>query len=134
MNDMERLEAINTAIWMRDNWNKIPENDLPKMIMQLSEYDLFSNRQIAKILNNRVTHSRVRAYTNKTEKTGGSLSPESLEDIRELLFSRARNKINYDAAIRAVSNGTSQNMLTKLSGVSQSSISRRLRSDKNISN
>lgn len=131
MNDMKRLEAINTAIWIRDNWNKIPENELQKFIEQISEYDVFSNRQIARLFNNRVNHSRVREYTKKTQKTGGSLSPESLEDIREALFSRFKNKIDYEAISRAIQKGTSQNMITRLSGVSQSSISRRLKNDNN---
>lgn len=126
MNDADRLEAISMAIYVRDNWDKIPENALPGFIFDLSNYGIFSNRQISNLLNNRVNHNKVRKFTGKTKKTGGKLSPSSLEDVREVLLSKSSGKINFDAIVNAVKAGTSQNMIMKLSGVSQSSISRRI--------
>lgn len=131
MNDTDRLEAISMAIYLRDNSETIPEDRLPSLIFDLSDYGVFSNRQIANLLNNRFNHSKIKKFTGKSQKTGGRLSPESLEDIREVLFSKNRNQIDYEAVSRAVKAGTSQSMITKLSGVSQSSISRRLTSGNN---
>jgi hypothetical protein len=129
MNDMERLEAINTAIWLRDNAEKLPDEAILERVKELSGYDIFSNRNLSFIIGNKISHVKIGKVTQKKKKSGGLLAPESLEDIRDLLFSRTRNSINYEAAQRAVSAGTSQNMIQRLSGVSQSSISRRLRNE-----
>jgi hypothetical protein len=126
MSEMKRLEAINIAIWLRDNYDKISEEAMLERIRELSEYEVFSNRNLSNIICNKLSHVKIGKITQKTKKSGGSLAPASLEDIRDLLFSKSRNRIDYEAAQRAVNLGTSQNMIQKLSGVSQSSISRKL--------
>jgi len=125
MNPMQRLEVISTAIWLRDNATRISREEMLEKLSDLAEYGILSNRQLAKIVRGKISHTTIAQHTQKKSKTGGSLSPEALEDIREALFSRERKAIDYDAISRALSKGTSQNMITKLTGISQSSISRR---------
>lgn len=127
MNDEKRLEAINTAIWVRENAKTFSEDQIAQRIGELSKYGLFSNRQIAKIFGDSINHSRVRSYTQKTDKTGGSFEPASLETIRQILFAKSSGNFDHEAVVKAIDMGTSQNMIMRLSGVSQSVISRRLK-------
>lgn len=131
MNDEKRLEAINTAIWIRENVEGFSADEAENAITELSKYGLFSNRQIAKIFGNYVSHSKVREYTQKTDKTGGSFEPNSLETIRQILFTKSAGKFDQEAVVKALEMGTSQNMIMRLSGVSQSVISRRLKNEHN---
>lgn len=126
MNQMQRLEVLSTAIWLRDNAEKLSKQEMLSKLVDLSEYGILSNRQMAKIVSNKVSHTTISHKTQKSAKTGGTLAPESLEDLRDVLFSKERKAIDYEAVARAVRKGTSQNMITKLTGVSQSSISRRM--------
>jgi hypothetical protein len=127
MNDEKRLEAINTAIWIRENAKTFSDKQIADKAAELSRYGLFSNRQIAKIFGSGVNHSKIKTYTNKTDKTGGSFEPESLETLRQILFTKSMGDFDYQAVKRAIEMGTSQNMIMRLSGVSQSSISRKLK-------
>jgi len=126
MNQMERLEVISIAIWLRDNASRVEGEELVEKIMMLSDYGIFSNRQLSRIVDNKLSHVKIGAHTRKKGRSGGMLAPESLEDIRDALFSRERNSIDYSAVKSAVEKGTSQNMITKLTGISQSSISRKM--------
>lgn len=126
MNQMERLEVISTAIWLRDNADTARDEEIFNKVKDLSDFGIFSNRQMSQILKSRFSHATIGRHTMKTSRTGGALSPDSLEDIRDALFSRERRAIDYEAVVRALKKGTSQNMVTKLTGISQSSISRRI--------
>lgn len=120
-----RLQAINEAIWIRENANKISRDLLIERLQELSEYSLFSNRQMAKICGNKISHNVLGGYIQKSDKSGGNFNPTSLEDIREALFSKERKRINYNAILRALEAGTSQGVISKLTGISQSTISRK---------
>lgn len=120
-----RLQAINEAIWIRDNANKISRDLLIERLQELSEYSLFSNRQMSKICGNKISHNVLGGYIQKSDKSGGNFNPTSLEDIREALFSKERKRINYNAILRALEAGTSQGVISKLTGISQSTISRK---------
>ena len=126
MNQMQRLEVLSTAIWLRDNAEKLSKQEMLAKLVDLADYGILSSRQMAKIVKNKVSHTTISHKTQKSAKTGGTLAPESLEDLRDVLFSKERKAIDYEAVARAVRKGTSQNMITKLTGVSQSSISRRM--------
>lgn len=127
MNDHLKFSVVNQAMWLRDNCEKYSEEKLEPVIIELAEHGVFSNRNLSKLVKHRISHVKIGKLTNKTSKSGGALAPESLEDIRDVLFSRLRGDIDYDAIARAVRAGTSQNVIHKLSGVSQSTISRRLK-------
>ena len=124
MDQIHKLNAINEAIWIRDNALRVSKEILIERIQDLAEYEVFSNRQLAKICLNAIGYNTIRAYVNKSDKSGGNLAIESLEDIREVLFSKERKAISLDAIRRVLATGTSQGMLSRLTGVSQTLISR----------
>lgn len=124
MNATHQLQAINLAIWIRDNSKKVEREVLVYNIQNLAEYDIFSNRQMQAICRNELSYTTIGGYTQKKSKSGGKLNPESLEDLREILFAKHNGQINYKAIERALQTGTSQGMISKLTGVAQSTISK----------
>jgi len=118
------LQAINEAIWIRDHAKQIERSLLIERLQDLAEYDLFSNRQMQSICGKVISYTTIGGYTQKTSKNGGRLAPESLEDIRDILFEKHNGRINYKAIERVLQAGTSQGMISKLTGVAQSTISK----------
>jgi DNA-binding NarL/FixJ family response regulator len=124
VNPTHQLQAINLAIWIRDNSKKVDKEVLVYNIQNLAEYGIFSNRQMQAICRNELSYTTIGGYTQKKSKSGGNFSPESLEDLRDILFSKHNDQINYKAIERALGHGTSQGMISKLTGVAQSTISK----------
>jgi hypothetical protein len=122
---LNRLYAINEAIWIRDNAKNMSKEVLVEKLQNLAEYDVFSNRQLSAICNGIIKHNSIGLYIKKQDKSGGRFSPLSLEDIREALFSKERGLVDYKSVEKAILAGTSQGMISKLTGINQSSISRR---------
>ena len=121
----DRLFAIHEAIWIRDNAELIRKEALIEKAKDLANYDLFSNRQISKISGGVLSHVAISANISKTNKKGGRFSPQSLEDIAIVLFSVTDGRgVDFDAVRRAMKAGTSQGMISRLTGLSQSRISR----------
>lgn len=129
LEQQHRLFAIHEAIWIRDNAKKISKEVLIEKAQDLAEYGLFSNRQISKISGGILSNATVGTYITKETKTGGRFSPQSLDDMATVLFSKERGRIDYDAIQRILDGGTSQGMVARLTGVSQSSISKRFGKD-----
>lgn len=121
---MQELQAINEAIWIRDNAKNIERSLLIERLQDLAEYEIFSNRQLQSICGSAISYTTIGGYTRKTSKNGGRLAPEGLEDIREILFEKHNGRINYKAIERVLQTGTSQGMISKLTGVAQSTISK----------
>jgi hypothetical protein len=118
------LQAINEAIWIRDHAKQIERPLLIERLQDLAEYEIFSNRQMQAICHNVISYTTIGNYTRKSTKTGGRLAPESLEDLRDILFEKHSGRINYKAIERVLQTGTSQGMISKLTGVAQSTISK----------
>lgn len=127
--EMEVAQALNSAIWLRDNVDHLSKSDLESAVKSLGECRVFSSRQISAIINGRMTHSTIAQLIGKTDRTGGSLNPGTLDILRNILYGRANNKTDYALIKQALDDGTSQNMVSKLTGVSQGSISRKVRSN-----
>jgi hypothetical protein len=126
MNQMKRLEIISVAIWLRDHAKTASNQELLDKCQHLSSFGIFSNRNLTRLISGRLSHATIGRHTHKTTRNGGSIAPDSLEDIRDALFSKEGKVVDYEAVVRALKKGTSQNMVTKLTGISQSSISRRI--------
>jgi hypothetical protein len=124
--DMRIAEGINYAIWVRDNVEDMKDWDIIKSVTELGDYKLFSSRQISAIVKNRISHTTVSSIIGKKDKTGGKLNVATLEILRNVLYSRSNGETNFGLITEALEAGTSQGMISKLTGVSQSSISRRL--------
>lgn len=124
--EISMAEALNQAIWLRDNIEKLDREATEVAIKDLASHRLFSSRQLSAIVNNAIDHSTIAKLIKKEDKTGGNLNVGTLEILRNVLYSRANNQTDYQLIAKAFQEGTSQGMIARLTGVSQSSISRRL--------
>lgn len=124
--EISMAEALNQAIWLRDNVEKLGRDAMEVAIKDLASHRLFSSRQISAIVNGTLDHGSIAKLIKKEDKTGGNLNVGTLEILRNVLYSRANNQTDYKLISKALEEGTSQGMIARLTGVSQSSISRRL--------
>lgn len=118
-------EALNLAIWLRDNVDQITQEEVYNTIEKLGEYNIFSSRQLSAIARDKLSHGTISTIIRKTDKTGGNLNVGTLDILLTVLYSRATTSTDYELIEKALAEGTSQGMVSKLTGVSQSSISRR---------
>jgi hypothetical protein len=125
--DSLMLRALNEAIWLRDNSARLDKDNLFRIVEDLGEYGVFSARQISALTHKKISHQTAARLCAKTDRTGGRLNIETLEDVRECFYSRIKGKTNYDLVRKVVSSGTSQGMLAKLSGINQARISKNVR-------
>lgn len=127
MNRVEALHiaaALNEAIWLRDNADRIGKDELLDGVSLLGSYKVFSSRQISAITNGKVSPSAVSNIIGKANKTGGNLNPGTLEILRAILYSRADKRTDKRLIKAALEDGNSQGMIAKLTGVSQSLVSK----------
>lgn len=96
----------------------------------LAEWGVFSNNQISTFTD--VEAAKVGEYSRKTDRTGGSLTGESLAPIIDIIVARTtgdagsketRNAI-ASGVRRAVDAGASTRMISRLSGVPQRTVAR----------
>ena len=125
--DMYVAEALNEAIWIRDNAENIDREMLMDSIMRLAKYKVFSARQISAITNGLVSQTTVSRVLGKHDRTGGNLNVGTLDILRNILYSRADGDTDYRLIHDAVGSGTSQGMVAKITGISQSAISKNIR-------
>lgn len=116
--------ALNEAIWLRDHIDIVDREELNDAIKSLAKYGIFSSRQISAITNGRLSPSTVSLTIDKSDKTGGNLNPGTLEILRAILYSRADKNTDVRLIKAALGEGNSQGMIAKLTGVSQSMISK----------
>ncbi len=125
--EMRIAQALNEAIHLRNHANAMAQDAVIIAVKNLSQYGIFSARQLAAITNGRVSHHTITRIINKTDKTGGNLNAGTLDILRNILYSRANGVTDYKLVADAVSSGTSQGMVSKLTGIPQGSISKKLR-------
>lgn len=118
--------AVNNAIWLRDNAFRLSQEMLCKHVGELSDYGVFSSRQIFKIAGGKLSHVKINKINKKDTKSGGRLNPKSLDFILQAMLSKSRGHVDFVAVEEALATGTSQNMVSRLTGISQSVISRKL--------
>jgi hypothetical protein len=128
--EIKMSELLNLAIWIRDNVYSMDSDELNKQVMLLADYDVLSSRQISAIINNKISHSSISKMIGKNSKTGGNLNVGTLEILRTILYSRSDGKTDYRLISQVLEGATSQGMISRLTGVSQSSISRRINGSK----
>lgn len=116
--------ALNEAIWIRDHTETITREELVDAVMLLGSYGVFSSRQISAISNGKLSPAAVSGIVGKSDKTGGNLNPGTLEILRGILYSRADKRTDKRLIKTALGEGNSQGMIAKLTGVSQSLISK----------
>lgn len=126
MNKHEVIMAIGLAIHLRESHRASSMATVEDSVKRLSNFGIFSNRQIANIANGSISHSHIAKLTNKTAKNGGRLNPADLEKIRDLMLQADAGRIDWDLVKLTVIQGTSQNLLSKLTGISKSQINRKI--------
>jgi transposase len=125
--EMKIGQALNEAIWLRDNVEKLGPSEIEERIKDLGKYELFSARQLSAICNGAISHHLITKLIGKTDRTGGNLNVGTLDILRSILLNRASSGTDYALISDAVGMGTSQGMVAKLTGVSQGSISKKIR-------
>jgi len=125
--ELQIASALNEAIWLRDNAADLDKAALLDAVKALGAYRVFSSRQIVAITNGLVNARVVSSLIDKSDRTGGNLNPGTLDILRTALYNRAERNTDYKVIGEAVSSGTSQNMVSKLTGISQGSISKYIR-------
>lgn len=121
---MNVAAALNEAIWIRDHVDTISRAELVEAVVSLGAYGVFSGRQISAITNGKISPSAASNIVNKGDRTGGNLNPGTLEILRAILYSRADKRTDKRLIKAALGEGNSQGMIAKLTGVSQSLISK----------
>lgn len=124
--ELRIASAMNEAIYLRDNVAELQRSEVEKGVKRLASYGVFSNRQIHAIINGALSIKVVAELTGKSDRSGGSLNPGSLDLLLSVLYSRAAQDEEYELIAQAVELGTSHHMVSKLTGIHRSTISKRL--------
>lgn len=124
--EMEVAAALNKAIWLRESVEGFDREQIIKHIKDIATHGVFSSRQLSAIVNGAIHHSTISKMIQKKTKTGGNLNVGTLDILRTILYSRANETTDYSLIAKAVGMGTSQGMVSKLTGVSQGTISKKL--------
>jgi hypothetical protein len=126
MNKHEVIMAIGLAIHLRESHRVSSMASVEETVKKLSDFGIFSNRQLANIAKGSISHSHIAKLTNKTAKSGGRLNPADLESVRDLMLQADAGRIDWELVKLTVRRGTSQNLLSKLTGISKSQINRKI--------
>ena len=127
MKPEQRLSVISQALWIRNNSALLSKDEVFRFIAELDQLGLFSIRQLSKISNNKISSTTLSRYLPERKRIGGRLNPKSLEDILECFLEAEKTSINYRLVRKVLSMGTSQNVLARLTGIPQSTMSRRVK-------
>lgn len=114
---MNTVNDLDTVIDLYKYHSALSDEDLEGLLGQLRD-PIFSARMMQNVTGKPVNF--ILRAMGKTEKTGGRLAPETLETIRDL----KEHGFNKADVLWVLEQGTSQNTLARLTGISQSKISR----------
>lgn len=128
--ELRIASAMNEAIYLRDNVGQMQRSEIEDGVKRLATYEVFSNRQIHAIVNGTIGPAKIAKLTGKSNRSGGSLNPGSLDLLLNILYSRAALNSEIDLIIQATEQGTSHHMIAKLTGIHRSSISKKIREHK----
>jgi IS30 family transposase len=112
------------AIKLRDNHDDYNNQELKQVVRQLAEKDMFSLRQIGLLC--RKSPSTIGRLVARSSKTGGRFNPKHLEMMRDLVFEKDLGQIDWHKVSKIASGGTSIDVIARFSGISKSTIHRKL--------
>jgi hypothetical protein len=118
---MTALDACKQAKYIFEHRSTSDREQRINNVIALNEWHLFSNAQLSRLTG--LKEHDVAAYTGKTDKTGGNFEGEALAPIIELIHLRSRGERD-DRVVRRALEHASSRMVARLSGFSQSYISR----------
>lgn len=114
---MTHTDELELVVDLYRHSSRISAEEVLRLCSELTD-EAFSARMMSKIVD--MPMSRVLEAMGKTKRTGGRLAPESLPLILEL-----RDwGFSGDKVLTCLRQGTSQGLLARLTGISQSRISR----------
>lgn len=116
------LVFIALAIRLRDTAHKMSDDEVKELLKEVASFGVMSNRQLAKLMKNRMNHVAISRLIPKTAKTGGNVNGSDLEKIRAIIFSKSIKQTDYRLILDVLANGTSGGMLHRITGVSQTVI------------
>jgi hypothetical protein len=118
---------LSQAIWLRDNAESVTKTRAFELVRELDEFGALSIRQISAIIGSKISNTTLCKYLVVKDRVGGRLNPSSLEDIVQCLSDKENNSVDYRVVKRILLAGTSQNTLSRLTGINQSLISKKAR-------
>ncbi len=127
MKPEERLSVISQALWIRNNSVLLSKDEVFRFIAELDQLGIFSVRQLSKISNNKISSTTLSRYLPQRKRIGGRLNTQSLEDILECFRNNEEGFVNYRLVRKVLAMGTSQNVLARLTGIPQSTMSREVK-------
>lgn len=119
------IKALEQAVFHFEHKGNYSRAAKVEAAQELAEWGVFSNRHIALFTGLRLAD--LSTYTGKTDRTGGSLTMESIPHIVKVINLEARGEVDYRAVKRAIDAGCSALMLSRLTGRPQSTLSRHAR-------
>lgn len=125
MREQEKLLALAMSIKLRDRSDEMDLEQLKEAVKELGNFQIFSYRQISAIAKNNISHSTIGRLVVKPQRTGGKLNPQDLEKIRDIIFQRSLGVIDWDKVSSVLRNGTSADMLVKLTGIPKTTMHRK---------
>lgn len=123
MTDFHR--AVEDAIFIHAHKAWLTRPERAQKATELGEWRCFSNRHIAAFTG--LFPAEVGILTQKTDTTGGTLKPESLPYVLEVIELERRGEVNFSAVKAAIDAGCSSTMLARLTGRPQTTLSRHAR-------
>lgn len=127
MNNVQRHSLLSQAVWLKENNATLNKGEVFHYITELDTLAEFSVRQLSSIANNKISASTLRRYLVDKPRLGGRLNTGSLRELFELFQDCELGAVDYRVVKRIMNAGTSQNVVARLTGISQSSISRNTR-------
>lgn len=127
MNNVQRHGLLSQAVWLKENNKTLNKGEAFFYITELDALGEFSVKQLSNIANNKISASSLYRYLVDKPRKGGRLNTGSLRDLFDLFREAELGVVDYRIVKRIMNAGTSQNVIARLTGISQSSISRNTR-------
>jgi hypothetical protein len=127
MNNLQRHRLLSQAVWLKERNATLNKGEVFFYITELDTLGEFSIKQLSNIANNKISASSLYRYLVKKPRKGGRLNTGSLKDLFELFKEAELGVVDYRVVKRIMNAGTSQNVIARLTGISQSSISKNTR-------
>lgn len=127
MDSSQRHSLLSQAVWLKENNSTLNKGEVFYYITELDTLGEFSVKQLSNISNNKISASSLYRYLVDKPRKGGRLNTGSLRELFELFKECELGAVDYRVIKRIINAGTSQNVIARLAGISQSSISRNTR-------
>jgi predicted DNA-binding transcriptional regulator AlpA len=121
------LTALNEAIALYNKSTNLTKQQRYEAVMSLAEWNLFNVQHLAQISG--LSKSTIYPWIPENKRGfNGKMNPRTLDTLRQMRLNRnAKLPVSETLLDIALSNGNSQAVVSRLTGVAQSTISRRVR-------